>query len=158
LHHILTYSKKEFHPISGWIRRIIEARTTTLEAEMLTLSVTVESLLQLEPLQEISLASKHSSIESQILLVQGEIKKLNLEESSINRLEGCLKSIKSVSATDRLRKLRDKCLIDKSLVKSWQEIRNRSAHGYVVERDKFEKYFKMLGQIFQIGMSFEIRS
>ncbi len=149
LHHILTYTKKQSHPISGWIRRIIEARKTTFEAEILTLSVAVEGLLEIEPFKSISMDSDSSNIELQVSLVQKQVEKLNLEESFRKRLVGWLNSIKSVSSvssvstTDKLRHLVNKGLIDKKLVKAWKDIRNGAAHGYVVEHNKLDKYFKL---------------
>ena len=150
LHHILTYPKKEFHPISGWIRRIIEARETTFEAEILTLSVAVEGLLEIEPFKENMMNSNSINIESQVSLLQEKIKELNLEESFRKRLNGWLVNIKyinSVSTSDKLIHLVKKGLIEKKLVKSWKDIRNGAAHGYVVERNKFERYFKLCNQV-----------
>jgi hypothetical protein len=116
LHHILTYPKKEFHPISGWIRRIIEARKTTFEAEILTLSVAVEGLLEIESFKETPINSNSINIESQVSILQEKVKELNLEESFIKRLNGWLgsiKSVNSVSTSDKLMHLVEKGLIEK---------------------------------------------
>lgn len=138
LYYILNYNEKELHPISGWVSRIIEARTTYLEVEMLTLSVAIESLLEIQLLKKEFMDNNSSNLKSQILLVQEQIKALALEESFKKRLYGFFSNMNSVSATDRLRDLVDKKLLDKKLVDAWKQIRNKAAHGYILEPEKLE--------------------
>ncbi|MEM9922404.1 MAG: hypothetical protein AAF915_01385 [Cyanobacteria bacterium P01_D01_bin.50] len=113
--------------------RIIEARAESLESELFTLSVAVESLLTMDNLQEYFLSKNPNNIESQISLLKDCMKELELEDSFIKKLEGCMNSMKKLSATDKLKKLVDKGLVDKSLTKSWKKIRNKAAHGCILE-------------------------
>jgi hypothetical protein len=146
LNHILNYQVQELHPISGWVRRIIESRELFLETEILTVSVAIESLLGLEPLKDFTLDTHSDNLESQILLVKDKIKGLEIDESFKNRLEGFLNSTKSVSATDRLRNLISKGLVNEKVVKAWKKIRNLSAHGYNLENHQLEEYLNLLNQ------------
>ncbi|GEM_PF-2898168 len=159
LQYILQYSERVLHPISGWIARIIEARTVCLESEMLTLSVAVESLLTIEPLKKVSEKQaslddesddESNNLQSQISLIQSVIGPLNLDNSLRKRLTGFLgqiKSVSSVSAMDRLRNLIEKGLLDKKLVEAWKNVRNSAAHGYVLDTEKFETYHKLSNQV-----------
>ncbi|PMB19075.1 hypothetical protein [Fischerella thermalis] len=159
LQHILKDSERMLHPISGWIARIIEARTVCLESEMLTLSVAVESLLTIEPLKQLSEKEasldddsddEYNNLQSQISLIQSVIEPLSIDNSLRTRLTGFLgniKSVSSVSAMDRLRNLVDKGLLDKKLVDAWKDVRNSAAHGYVLEPEKFGKYHKLSNQV-----------
>ncbi|TBR56513.1 hypothetical protein B4U84_29370 [Westiellopsis prolifica IICB1] len=156
LQHILKYSERVLHPLSGWIARIIEAKTVCLESEILTLSVAVESLLTIEPLKQLSEKQaslddepddESNNLQSQISLIQSVIEPLNLDNSLRRRLTGSLGNIKSVSAMDRLRNLVDKGLLDQELVDAWKKVRNSAAHGYVLEPEEFGKYHKLSNQV-----------
>jgi hypothetical protein len=155
LKHILQYSERTRHPISGWITRILEARALkTLESEILTIAVAVESLLTIEPLKEISEVrssnGNSNDLKLQIDLIKKAINNLNIDDNLKKRLEGFLEQIKSGSdlrAIDRLRNLENKDLLDKKLVKAWKDVRNGAAHGYIVEREKFANYLKLCTQI-----------
>lgn len=114
---------------------------------MLTLSVAVESLLAINTLQEYFLENNLNKIESQILLVKDCIQELNIEDPFRNRLEGCMNSMNSVSTTDKLKKLVDKGLVDKSLKKAWKEIRNKAAHGYILKPGELNKNLKFCNQV-----------
>ncbi|MFH7030036.1 MAG: hypothetical protein ACHBN1_32905 [Heteroscytonema crispum UTEX LB 1556] len=88
-----------------------------------------------------------NNLDSQILLLQEKINEIELDESLKKRLEGFLKNVKSISATDKLRNLIDKGLLDKKLVQAWKDIRNGAAHGYVLENHKLEKYKLLLNEV-----------
>lgn len=53
----------------------------------------------------------------------------------------------SVTTTDRLRNLENEGLIDKKLRNTWQKIRNKAAHGYVLQPEKVGEYLKLSNQI-----------
>ncbi|BAZ68716.1 hypothetical protein NIES4106_34820 [Fischerella sp. NIES-4106] len=55
--------------------------------------------------------------------------------------------MKSVRAKDRLRNLIDKGLLDKKLVDAWNKVRNKTAHGYVLEPEKFVENQKLSNQV-----------
>lgn len=147
LNYILNYSDEELHPISGWIRRIVEARTQYLEAEMLTLSVAVESLVGMDDFKDFFKKEKTNSIKSQILLIENCMKELYLEDSFKKRLKGFMDNMNSVSATDKLKKLVDKGLVDESLTKAWKKIRNKAAHGYILKPGELNKNLKFCNQV-----------
>jgi hypothetical protein len=55
--------------------------------------------------------------------------------------------MKSVRAKDRLRNLMDKGLLDKKLVDAWNKVRNKAAHGYVLEPEEFVENQKLSNQV-----------
>ncbi|MCC2691563.1 hypothetical protein [Nodularia sp. LEGE 04288] len=154
LKYILQHSKKSLHPISGWVRRIFEARALYLESEMLTITVAVESLLKIAPLKEISDVrsdnNKFNDLASQIDIIKNAINDLDIDDNLNKRLEGFLGEIQSgndLRAIDRLWNLENKGLLDKKLIAAWKYIRNRAAHGYVLHPQKFGKYIKLCNQV-----------
>ncbi|MTJ55795.1 hypothetical protein FJR38_25580 [Anabaena sp. UHCC 0253] len=155
LKHILQYSKKSWHPISGWISRILQARVSYLDSELLTIAVAVESLLKIEPLKKLS-ESKFSSLktksnnlnfESQKSLIVDTIKELNIDDSLQKRLEVFLNQMNSVTTTDRLWNLVEQGLLNQNLVEAWKKVRNQTAHGDVVKPTEIDKYLKLCNKV-----------
>jgi len=148
--HILTYSKEEFHPISGWVRRIINARTTIVETRMLTLSVAIEGLLRIGFYKKGLMDDEIKTVKIQVLDVLDKVKELGLEKKLNDRITGFLKNIKEkdpVRPIDKLYKLSKEGWLDEDLIKSWDDIRNTSTHGGTIERKEIEKYSILCDQV-----------
>lgn len=151
LKHILKYNEISWHPISGWISRILQARILYLDTELLTIAVAVESLLKIEPLKQLSeivpLDAQSNNFESQKLLIIDAIKQLNIDDSLENRLEVFLNQMNSITTTDRLWNLVKKGLLNKNLVEAWKKVRNYTAHGNVVKHKEMDKYLKLCNKV-----------
>jgi hypothetical protein len=155
LYHIINYPKKDFHPVSGWVRRVIDARTPIVETRMLVFPVAVEGLLDINPLKENLINTVDDSIKSEALRFEEEIKdKLKLEESFdpnfVGRLNGWLKDVKNVNdvrAIDKLYNLKKKGLLDERLIDSWKKVRNKSVHGNTIKPNEVKKYSRFCYQV-----------
>lgn len=116
-----------FHPISQELYSIIESGKASLDVEALTLSVSIESILkeEMSTLYKISAELTKNICVAKELVQGSEI----LDEDFKTRLIGTFSAIKNARAKDILFTLRDKGLIDKELVKTYSNLRNKSAHG-----------------------------
>ncbi|NER29311.1 MAG: hypothetical protein F6J89_17220 [Symploca sp. SIO1C4] len=150
LSHIINHPESRLHPISAWIRHVMEMRISILEAEMLVVSVAVEYFLKMESFKAVYIGNNSSNIESQVSLVHDKLKELELEDSFKKRLYGFLSSIKSnpASATDILKHLTDKGLVDEKFVKAWKKCRNKTAHGYSIKPEEVESEIKLCRQVY----------
>lgn len=140
------------HYLSGWIGRIVEIEYQSLEAEMLTLSIGVESIAKkysstLNQKTTTPPAKETEELDCNIRDLKAWIKEKKEREgesSFSNRLNGFIGSLKSTreTAKDVLTKLVTNRLIDKSLLKAWTKLRNGSAHGSIVEPEKYASYIQ----------------
>jgi hypothetical protein len=127
LKYVLLNEVDYFHPISQEIYSVIESGKASLDVEALTLSVSIESLLK----EEMSALYKISAELTKNICVAKELIKESdvLDEEFKNRIFGTFSAMKNARAKDILFVLRDKDLIDKELVKTYGDLRNKSAHG-----------------------------
>lgn len=127
LNFIVSNDAEPYHPISILFYSILESGKATVDVEALTLSVSIESILKNE-LGHIYELSK--DLEDNINCVS----KLVQESEELNnhfreRILGSIGAMKNARGKDILFALRDNELIDKYLVKTYGELRNKTAHG-----------------------------
>ena len=127
LKHVLLNEVDYFHPISHEIYSVIESGKASLDIEALTLSVSIESLLkeEMSKLYRISAELTKNICVAKELVQESEI----LDKDFKNRVVGVFSAMKNARAKDILFALRDNDLIDKELVKTYGDLRNKSAHG-----------------------------
>ena len=124
--HVISYPKRKWHPLFSFIHAVIESGKASLEAEALTLSVSIEGLLKRE---FSALALPDEAFKKQINDARNLIKRSELSGSIKERMSGFLGAMLSPRAKDRLFILKDKGFIDEELIESWNDLRNSSAHA-----------------------------
>ena len=142
-------SEYGIHPMSGWVNRVIESTQQNLEARMLTISVAVESIIDLKEFDFLTSdnsqrASQRDSLIQDVERLEEWMSEQNLDDSFRKRLKGFLGSLsrKSIRPIDKLYKLVDIEVLDKDHVESWKNLRNASAHGYVVSPGNVESHYQ----------------
>jgi hypothetical protein len=120
-------SEGSVHPLAVLHRGVLVSGSADLEAEALTLSVSIESLLASH---FSDLIPADQELDSNIKIVSSIIDKNgSLSDPFRKRLEGLLNAMKKPRAKDFLRALESRGLIESSLVKVYENLRNKSAHG-----------------------------
>lgn len=134
-----------FHPLGALVRGILASGTVAIEVEALILSVSVETLLTThfsnvmpaDPDTERNIKIAKSLVNAAICL----------DESFRNRLIGSLATMKKLRAKDVLVYLRDRQLLEAGLVKTYGELRNKSAHGVDVNWAELQSHLNQCGAV-----------
>jgi len=137
LDHVISYTERKWHPLFSLIHAVIESGKASLEAEALTLSVSIEGLLKRE---FSALALPDEVFKKQVNDARNLIERSELSDSIKERMSGFLGAMLSPRAKDRLFILKDKGFIDKELIESWNDLRNSSAHADSPESVDLQTY------------------
>lgn len=126
----------EFHPISLEYSKVIQASKGSLEGFVLALSVSIEALLKI-----CSKTINKANIpeEKDIKELLSHISKWDGNESFKKRTIGAIKRFNEIRSLDILMKLKDSGLITEKEIDSWQELRNKSAHGGIYKDSDKQK-------------------
>jgi len=147
--HILTYPKEEFHPMSGWVGRVIDANSPIVEKRILVLSVAIEGLLEIDIFKEKLMINRAKTIKIQVSELLDKVEEMKLEKTLNDRTTNFLNSINAnpIRPIDKLNELSKEGLLDKKLVSSWKKNRDDFAHGRTIEREEIKKYSILCGQL-----------
>ena len=144
LEHVISYPEKTWHPLFSLIHSVIESGNASLEAEALTLSVSTEGLLKREfP----DLAVPDEEFKKQVDDARNLVEKSKVSDSIKERTSGFFGSMLSPRAKDRLFVLKERELIDKELIKSWNDLRNSSAHADSPESVDLQTYLNRCNSV-----------
>lgn len=131
-HKYLQYTiehQKTRHPIWGQLNAIYEAASASfIDAEALTLSVAIESML-LSEFSDIGYPSRKEKDSIDELLAY--LQNWNGNEDIKGRVKSMVGNLKKPSATDRMYKLEKKGAINENQIKSWKNLRHPSVHRYL---------------------------
>jgi hypothetical protein len=131
-------SAETFHPLGPLVRGILASGTAAIEVEALTLSVSVETLLTTH---FSNVTPADPDIEKNIKIGASLVSAaICLDKSFRNRLIGALTAMKTPRAKDFLVHLHDRQLLEAGLVKTYDELRNKSAHRVGVNWAEFQSY------------------
>ncbi len=130
LDHVISYTERKWHPLFSLIHAVIESGKASLEAEALTLSVSIEGLLKRE---FSALASPDKAFKKQVDDARRLIEKSELSDPIKKRMPGFLGNMLSPRPIDKLFILKDNGFIDEEFIESWKNLRDSSAHA-----DSFE--------------------
>lgn len=142
LMHTLENEKDFFHPLSSLLYSVIESGKASFDVEALTLSVSIESLLKDELSNFYGIIPDLSSDIEVAKKLISESKALN--DKFKKRVLGSFSAMKRARAKDILFALRDNCFIDNSLVKTYGDLRNKSAHGVKSSRADVQNYYNQI--------------
>lgn len=119
--------KSAHHRLSILSRTVVESGKASLNVQALTLSVSIETLLR-DEMKGIYEAPegliKNINCASQLIYESGA-----LDASFRKRMQGALGAMKQPRAKDVLAALQQRSLIDGELVKTYDKLRNKMAHG-----------------------------
>ncbi len=101
------------------------------------MAVSIEGLLKL-CFHEIGLPN--DEFMKRIKKANDEINKGGIDENLKSRLQGVLGSMKMPRAKDRLYCLRQSGIVEERLVKSWDNMRNSSAHSDSIDLSEIQNY------------------
>lgn len=135
--HVISYPERTWHPLFSLIHSVIESGKASLEAEALTLSVSIEGILKRE---FSALAMPDEVFKKQVDRALNLIERSELSDSIKERMSGFLGAMLSPRAKDRLFILKDKRFIYKELIESWDKLRNSSTHADSPESVDFQTY------------------
>jgi len=140
LGYALLYQKELSHPIFGLFHSIIESGSASIEAETLASSVGIEALLK-EAFVYIGQPSE--AFRTEIKMVENAVATMPLSPSLRKRATGSLNAMLSPRTKDQLYIMADGGLIERRLIKAWEELRNKAAHGTIIDPTEFEKYVRL---------------
>lgn len=144
LDHVISYTERKWHPLFSLIHAVIESGKASLEAEALTLSVSIEGLLRRE---FSALAAPDEAFKKQVDDARSLIEKSELSDPIKKRMPGFLGNMLSPRAIDRLFILKDKGFIDKELIESWKNLRDSSAHADSFESVDLQNYLNRCNSV-----------
>jgi hypothetical protein len=144
LDHVILYPEKSWHPLFRLIHSVIESGNASLEAEGITLSVSIEGLLKKE---FSALAIPDEAYKDQVDNARDLIEKSELSDQIKARLKGSMGTMLSPRATDRLFVLKEKGLIDAKLVDAWNSLRNSSVHSDSPESIDIQVYLNRCNSV-----------
>lgn len=132
------------HPLGRFTGAVLDCGTSGLEVRALVLSVSVESLLAMcfsEFKHNIDLKS---TIQSAKELIKSAIA---FDGTFKERLLGLINSMNNPRAVDLLFQLRNRQLLDPTLVRTYLKLRNKSAHGVGIDWAKVQSYLNQCGAV-----------
>jgi hypothetical protein len=140
LGYALLYREELSHPIFGLFHSIIESGSAPIEAETLASSVGIEALLNwafwyIKPFDE--------AFRAEIKTVKKGICGMSITPSTKRRIIDSLGNMLSPRPQDKLNIMMKAELIEPRLVKAWGKLRNKAAHGTIIDRSEFEKYVRL---------------
>ena len=133
------------HPLSVLLRSVLESGKASLDVEALTLSVSIESLLN-ENLMSQYIVTKE--LENNLKNAKALIKSsAGLDAEFKNRMYGMIGSMKKARAKDVLFILRDNGCLDKELIDTYGNLRNKSTHGNQTSGADIQNYFNQTSAV-----------
>lgn len=133
------------HPVSILNSSILQSGKSALQVQAITLSVVIESLLKdhFGEIYELDL-----ELEGQIDMVSSMVeKKEGLNQNFTQRISGMLSSMKHPRAKDILIPLRDAGNIKPLLVKTYGDLRNKSAHAHSASGGDIQNYLNQINAV-----------
>jgi hypothetical protein len=137
LRYSLSYQNDNWHPLFELIHKVIESGKASIEAHALTLAVSIEGLLKIS-FNEIALPD--DEFMKKVKGATKEINKSAIDDNLKSRLQGALGAMKMPRAKDRLHCLRELGIVEERLVKSWDNMRNSSAHSDSLDLSQIQNY------------------
>ena len=137
LRYSFSHQNEDWHPLFVLIHKVIESGKASIEAYALTLAVSIEGLLKLF-FHEIALPK--DEFMKKIKEANDDIKQSGIDENLKSRLQGMLGAMKMPRAKDRLYYLRQSGIVEERLVKSWDNMRNSSAHSDSIDLSEIQNY------------------
>lgn len=145
LKYTLLNSHDYLHPLSIEVNSVIDSGKASLDIQALTMSVSIEALLKTE------MSNLYSVPDT---LVEDIDEAMNLIGKSPDigpgfkqRIPGLLENMKNPRAKDILATLRSLGLIDKKLIKIYDSLRNKSAHGDKGSGSDFQNYYNRISSV-----------
>lgn len=133
---IRTHTIEDWHPLSSHVYFLIEAGSTAIELQALGLSVATEGIAGTSfP----DLAPVAPSFLEEIARLQEQLTSLEISETLRARISGALDAMKEVRNSDNIREFVSQNSLAQRLFKSWQKLRNSSAHGSQFDSSKVAK-------------------
>lgn len=127
---------EKIHPISAQIRAICHASMGSIEAQALTISVAIESILKyIEPEKD----NNVSDIDEWIKKAQDYFETWGGPAKLNDRIKGLIAQLYNKNASKKLDELIVKGVILKEQKRSWQELRNKLTHGYTNISNNYQK-------------------
>ena len=140
LTYALPYREELYHPVFGLFHSIIESGAASLEAEMLASSVGIEALLK-EAFGYFGQPTE--TLSHEIKAVRKGICGMSITPSMKQRVLGSLSSMLSLSPKDQLYAMKNAGLIEERLIKAWGKLRNKAAHGTIIDPTEIENYVRL---------------
>ena len=137
LQYVLEYEDVSWHPLFRWINSVFKSGEASIEAEGLTLSVSIEGLLKQFFLKKELPNEDFEQKRSEALRI---ICNSAMDKDFKKRFNGFIGNMKAIQAKDCLYALRASEVIENKLVNSWNELRNPSTHGELVEEKELQIY------------------
>ncbi len=137
LRYVLEYEDVSWHPLFRWIHSVFKSGEASIEAEGLTLSVSIEGLLKQIFLKKTLPNEDFEQKRSEALRI---ICNSAMDKDFKIRFNGFIGNMKAIQPKDRLYALRASGVIENKPVNSWNELRNPSAHGELVEEKDLQMY------------------
>jgi hypothetical protein len=109
---------------------MIEALQSSIDVQILALGVTADALIR-QAFPDIVIVDP--IIKEQVLKFEGLLPQLDLEEDFKKRIAGAVKPMLSASSSDRLHNFIKQFHLDPTILRSWKDSRNPSAHGNFVD-------------------------
>ncbi len=146
-----------FHPFTDSINSVMEVSSRTEGIRSLTLAVAIEAIVQC--CAKSNQAKKEEFSKSEIEALEKFVADNISNEKLKNRVTGAVSAIKNHSwrAKDRLIKLRDDGIISSHQYKSWDDLRNPSAHGGFISISNKKDLDKILGDVYTLAHTLILR-
>ena len=144
LSYLLSLTEESWKRIVYYTHSVIVSGLSTIEAEALTLAVSIEGILKKE-FSDIILPSV--SFIEEVVMLKDFIVRSDITEELKNRLTGSLNTMSQPSAKDRLRALNERGLLEKDLIRAWDKIRHSLAHGDEPDYTDFQAFLDYRGAV-----------
>jgi hypothetical protein len=148
---VRSYEGDTIHPISFGTYSIINSAKSNIELKVLAVAVAAETLIE-AAFPEIAVES--DDFISAVKSLRERLETLGIENERLKeRLDGALKEMPKPRNSDRLRAFTTKYNIDKGIFKSWQSLRNLSAHGGRIPMSEIEEAIRKLRDVLYLCYS-----
>jgi len=138
LTHILDYAESDkYHPLSDFVYRVIQASAASIEAQALTVAVTVEGVLRTEFPELVALSEKELE---ELDKTQQIINESALNNRLKKRITGTIGGWKNPSTTDKLSSLIDLGVIENTEYDAWKKLRHPFAHAAPPNLRDFQEF------------------
>jgi len=136
---------------AGYLHLCWDTVDNDISTMALSSTIATEGLVRLVSRQ----SQADGSLDASVTMVSQflEDHKIELGESFVNRVQGCMGSFKSVRPVDSLNKWQSSSLLNvqKEDIKAWSSLRNSLAHasaiGLPADRDKKQHFFRNLQRV-----------
>lgn len=140
LNYVIQYNEITWHPLFMRIHKVIESWEAPLEAEALTLSVCLEGILKSEVADIFKADENLKNQIDKLIVVAGSAV---FTEDFKKRLTGSLSNMLRPRAKDKLFILKEKGLIEESLIEAWDKLRNSSTHADSVNYEDLQTFLNL---------------